>query len=123
MLLVKTYIDKSNIQGIGLFAGEDIAEGTAIWRFVEGFDFVISKSNFQDLPEITKEWILTYAYFNTKEGGYVICTDNGRFANHSLNNNITDCFDLSIAKRNIYKGEELTCNYFDFDETAKDKLL
>ena len=32
MLLVKTYLDKSPIAGIGLFAAEPIAAGTLVWK-------------------------------------------------------------------------------------------
>jgi len=33
MFLVKTYLDKSKIRGIGLFADEFIPKGTLIWKF------------------------------------------------------------------------------------------
>src|SRR6185312_11978 len=40
MLLVKTYLDKSAIHGLGVFAAERIRKETKIWRFVYGFDQV-----------------------------------------------------------------------------------
>ena len=38
MLLVKTYLDKSKVHGLGVFAGQSIRKGAKIWRFVYGFD-------------------------------------------------------------------------------------
>ena len=38
MLLVKTYLDKSRIHGLGVFAAQPICKGAKIWRFVYGFD-------------------------------------------------------------------------------------
>jgi SET domain-containing protein len=35
MLLVKTYLDKSAIHGLGVFAGEVIRKGAKVWRFVD----------------------------------------------------------------------------------------
>ena len=36
MLLVRTYLDKSSIHGLGVFADQVIRKGTRIWTFVEG---------------------------------------------------------------------------------------
>ena len=38
MLLVKTYLDKSSIHGVGVFAGETIRKDQKIWRLVYGLD-------------------------------------------------------------------------------------
>ncbi|MFH1649924.1 MAG: SET domain-containing protein [Candidatus Woesearchaeota archaeon] len=115
MLLVGTYLDTSKIQGIGLFAAEFIPKGTLVWRFTPGLDFVLKKKDLDELPEIAKSWVLRYAYYNKDEGGYVVCIDDARFFNHSETPN-TDNSDKAdtIAKMDIQKGEELTCNYFEF---------
>jgi hypothetical protein len=54
----------------------------------------------------------------TREGFVVLELDNGRFMNHSLQPN-TDFTrpDVGYATADIHPGEELTCNYFDFDRT------
>ena len=41
MLLIDTYLDKSPIQGIGVFAKNPIAKGTSIWRLDQRFDRLI----------------------------------------------------------------------------------
>ncbi len=45
MLLVKTHLGKSKINGIGLFADEFISKGKVIWKFTPGFDFVLTKKS------------------------------------------------------------------------------
>ena len=123
MLLVKTYLDKSKIQGIGLFSDEFIPKGTLIWKFVPGFDFVLTKKELNKLPKVAKSWVLHYGYYNKSEGGYVICVDDARFLNHSENSNTHDEDKKgTITTRDIKKGEEIICNYFEFDADAELKL-
>lgn len=123
MLLVKTYIGKSKIDGIGLFADEVIPKGTFIWKFVPGFDFTLKKQDLNKLPEVAKSWVLHWGYYNEDEGGYVICVDDARFFNHSENPNTDNTSkEGTIATKDIRKGEEITCNYFEFDADTKLKL-
>ncbi len=122
MLLVKTYLDKSKIHGIGLFADELIKKGTLIWKFVPGFDFVVNKKQIAKFPKTTKDWILQYAYFDGDEKVYSICVDNARFFNHSENSNTENKEDKTIASRDIRKGEEITSDYSTFDAEFKLKI-
>ena len=123
MLLVKYYLANSPIHGLGVFAGEDIPAGTIIWRFVDGFDYTLTTGEYEELPEKARQWIQHYGYYNPDEGGWVICVDEGRFVNHSIQNNISSIGDDSVANKNIPKGTELTCNYFEFDKSAEEKML
>ena len=41
MLLIDTYLDKSAIQGIGVYAKNPVAKGALIWRLDERFDRLI----------------------------------------------------------------------------------
>lgn len=123
MLLIKTYLDKSKIHGIGLFAAEFVAKGTRVWKFIPGFDIIINKNDFSKLPEAAKKWILHFGYYNEKEGGYVVCIDDARFLNHSDKPNVDGNDNYyTVTNKDIKEGEELTCNYFTFDATAKLKL-
>ena len=47
---IKTYIDRSGIEGIGLFAGEFIPKGTLIWK-PSGLDQVFSKEQLENLSQ------------------------------------------------------------------------
>ena len=44
MLMVKTKLGLSSIEGIGLFADEDIKAATITWRFIPGFDQLFSQA-------------------------------------------------------------------------------
>ena len=125
MILVKTHLDTSKIPdaGIGLFADEFISKGTLVWKFVPGFDFALKKGDLNKLPKIAKSFVLHYGYYNEDEGGYVICVDNSRFMNHSKNPNTTDTNIIgTMTIKDIHKGEEITCNYFEFDKSSNLKL-
>lgn len=127
MILVKTKIGKSNIDGIGIFAGQFIAKGTPVWRFCPGFDLKMSEKDLECLSEPAKQQFLKYAYLN-KDGTYILCSDDARFFNHSDNPNC-GCAGYSgddsvpdIALRDIKTGEELTCDYKSFDGDFEFKL-
>lgn len=128
MLLVKTRLAVSPIEGIGLFADEDIAEGTVTWRFVPGFDLLFSEADIEDLPETARDMLRTYTYLNPKTGMRVFCIDNARFMNHASDANTAGVHTegaiegYDVATRNIRKGEELTCDYRQFDGEAGSKL-
>lgn len=122
MLLVKTYLDKSPINGTGLFAAQDIPAGTVIWRFTEVFDLRYSKHVVDRWPESDeKSFLLKYAYLDG--WSYVLCIDDARFMNHSATHNTGNGDgEETIAIKNISVGEEITCNYFEIDDAAKEKF-
>jgi len=131
MILVKTKLGKSNIDGIGCFADEDIAKGTVIWRFVPGFDQEFSMEFVDRLPNFCRDQVVKYAYISKKTGNYILCTDDTRFFNHSENNNVKNLSakneqeGIDIAIRDIKKGEELLYDYSvfaDFDPELLQKL-
>ena len=84
---------------------------------------ISKKKQFNKLPKILKAWVLHYGYYDKQSEVWIICVDDARFFNHSDNpntDNITE--NETVAKRNIKKDEELTCNYFEFDADARRKL-
>jgi len=113
MLLVKTYLDKSAIHGLGVFAGELIRKGTKIWRFVEGFDHAYSPKQFAKLPKPAREFLKNYGY--RVDGEILFTVDNDRHINHSEDPNTYLKSGYAIARRNIRKGEEITNDYREFD--------
>ena len=125
MLLVKTKIGPSNIEGIGCFADEFISKGTKVWQFQEGFDSKIPKEEVEKLSESGKYQFLKYAYL-TDAGIYVLCFDDARFFNHSDNPNVVELDDgdqgINIAARDIQKGEEILCDYKFFDKDFEHKM-
>lgn len=121
MLLVKTRLGMSPIEGIGVFADQFIAKGTPTWKFTPGLDQLLSREVVEVIAEPMKSALLRYSYLDRKTGLYIYCLDNARFVNHADAANTrgdypdNDIFGRDIATRDIQPGEEITCNYSEFD--------
>lgn len=115
MLLVKTYLDKSKIHGIGVFAGEFIRKDTKIWRFVEGFDRFYSPKQHARLPKAARDFIKFHGY--RVDGEILLTVDHDRHMNHSDTPNTYLKGGYAIARVNIRKGTEITNDYREFDAT------
>ena len=125
MLLVKTKIKKSAIEGIGLFADETIPKGTLVQKFEPGIDIEISSEKILSLPEVARAAMLHFCYKHKLTGNYILCADNARFLNHSDTPNLSggdSPEEIDIALRDIQKDEELTVNYREFDADCDLKL-
>jgi uncharacterized protein len=121
MLLVKTTIGPSTIHGIGLFADEFIPQGTRIWEFTPGFDLKLSGAFLEHAPEPLQSWLHTHTYCSRQSHQYILCSDDARFFNHSDTPN-TESREvagedevITVAKRDIQPGEELTDDYRTFE--------
>lgn len=121
MLRVKTELRASPLHGLGCFAAQDVARGEVVWQFDAGMDVVLPASSLDSLPVTTREFLKMYGY--VLDGTMVLCSDHARHMNHSSDPNVIEIDDGSnVAARDIAVGEELTCNYFDFDALAGAKL-
>ena len=119
MLTVSTYLAPSAIEGLGVFTGEYIERGKLLWSLNPKFDIFIDPSEVKAYPPFLQDFIARYTYPHLERPGVVVLdSDNGRFMNHSLAPN-TDfrIFDKGYALFDIAPGEELTCNYYEFDPT------
>jgi SET domain-containing protein len=117
MMTVPTYVAPSAIEGVGLFAAAPIRAGDCVWVLNERFDVTLTSEELETLPELQRDFFERYAYRHmTRPGFLVLEFDNGRFMNHSGQPN-TDFRDphKGWAIRDIAEGEELTCNYAEFD--------
>jgi SET domain-containing protein len=127
MLMVKSSIKFSDIHGIGCFSAEDIKAGQVVWRLDSGFDVEISEEDLLKQPASVIDFFKTYSYGQTSNGKktYILCGDHARHMNHSDDPNVLEAGEgnaFNIAARDIKAGEELTCNYLEFDSDAKLKL-
>ncbi|HCS21299.1 MAG TPA: SET domain-containing protein-lysine N-methyltransferase [Bacteroidetes bacterium] len=130
MILVKTTLKESKIEGIGLFADEFIPKDTWIWRYQSGFDLEVKPAELENLSKEALKQFEKYAYLSRKSQNYILCFDDARFFNHSKNPNVSCLFDpdlndedICYATRDILKGEELTCNYRDFDAGESEDFI
>lgn len=113
--MVKTKIGRSSIDGIGLFADQFIPKGMTVWKYMPNFDLLLSKEEVDQLSEPAREQVYKYAHLDKKYGKFLLCSDDARFFNHSLNPNCDERRDdITTALRDIRVGEELVVNYQDF---------
>jgi SET domain-containing protein len=117
MMLVRTYLSNSTIEGIGIFAAEPIKAGDVIWRLEPNFDVLLTGQEIENWPAHMDDFLDRYCYAHREiPNTWVLELDNGRFMNHSdaPNTNFEE-FYAGYATRDVAAGEELTCNYFEFD--------
>lgn len=117
MMIVPTYVGPSEIEGVGIFAAAAITAGDPIWILEEKFDLLMPLDQLGSLPELQRQFIERYGYPHmTKPGVIVLEFDNGRFMNHSdVPNTDFRNAEIAWATCDIAEGEELTCNYAEFD--------
>jgi len=117
MMLVRTYLGPSAIQGLGVFAGEFISRGAQLWVLNPKFDVFVHPSEIEALPPHMQDFVARYSYPHLDLPGIrVVDCDHGKFMNHSDRPN-TDfrIFDKGYALEDIPSGVEITCSYFEFD--------
>lgn len=127
---MKTFISSSSTSGFGLFAGEDIENGTFIIEYVGEIISLLESERrgvFYDQKKISYLFGLRT---NNEEMDTIDATrlgNNARFINHSKNANIVAKQILSngmskigfYAKRNIKENEELFFDY-KYNEQTKE---
>jgi SET domain-containing protein len=128
MLLVKTFLAQSPIDGFGLFARQHIHAGTVVWNFDPRVDLLVETTHVEKLSPAFKEYFEKYSYLDSRVRKYVICGDDSRFVNHSYTPNLVGIYTvgreygIDIAVREIKRGEELTSDYSTFDADFGSKL-
>lgn len=120
MLLVSAYLDKSPIQGIGLFAKEPIAKGALIWALDLRFDRLIETALYESLTGPVKDYLDRYAYPHRPDPRFIVFeADDARYMNHADDPNCDfSKLDVAHALRDIAIGEEMTCDYNVFFENG-----
>jgi uncharacterized protein len=116
MLIVPTYIGPSPIHGTGTFAAAPIAAGATMWVFQPELDLIVPDGLVAQLPAPAQEFVRTYAFRSDYwPGGFVLCFDHSRFINHSATPNTDNRSEITVARRDIAAGEEITCDYGELD--------
>ncbi len=117
MMLIPTYVAPSRIEGVGLFAAENIPAGALIWRLEPALDRLLTKEDLAALPADHQAFVERYGYPYPHDPSITIIElDNGRFMNHSTapNTNFSDP-DTGFTRTFIPAHDELTCDYSEFD--------
>lgn len=117
MMMVRTYVAPSGVEGLGVYAEQDIEAGAVIWRLEPKFTVTFTPAELAALPEHMQEYVRRYAFpdFETA-GNLIVETDNGRFMNHSDDPNVDfTVYEFATARRAIKAGEELLGDYREFD--------
>jgi len=115
-LKVKTSIRPSEISGMGLFAGEDIPQGTVVFDWNAQIDQEYSLNYPDMLPLDVQEEFMDLA--SVDANGWFLAGDGAAYINHSDDPNISveegpisPAKRIRKANRNIDIGEELTMDY------------
>ena len=115
MLTVRTRVAPSSIHGLGVFADEDVAEGAEIWRFEPGLDLLLPRERLAELPPAGQFFMAMYSYESVDFPDRVVLSgDHARFLNHSDDPNTAIGHLVTLARRPILAGEEITCDYGAF---------
>ncbi|MEW6520850.1 MAG: SET domain-containing protein [Thermodesulfobacteriota bacterium] len=128
MLTIATYLDRSSLHGIGVFAAEDVARGRIVWEFNPLIDLEFTAEEWREIESkaapASFRHIRRYSY---KEGNrFYLCVDNAQFMNHSseVANVANDrSSNTMVACSDIRRGEELLCNYFEYCDSDDFNLM
>jgi hypothetical protein len=97
--------------GYGIFATKLIPKGTVVWTMC-GLDRQYTPQQAAEIDPIHYHHLLEYSYVDAV-GNLIFCWDHGRYLNHSCNPTNIDLgsADISMARRDILPGEQITCDY------------
>ena len=115
MFLINTYLDKSKIQGVGVFSKENVKKGDKIKEVRPEFELRFNSTNLPKMPLAFANFIETHGYQDCKDE-YVLSIDNEKYINHSADPSVNDD---GIALKNIKIGDEITVDYRDFDDNIE----
>jgi SET domain-containing protein len=115
MIVVPTFLNKSEIHGFGVFAKEFIPKGSKVWEFNPTFDIRFTEAEFEALPPATRQEVEIHLYQPEPGGVLYYESTMGKYMNHSREPNV-DFSEVGVgwATRDIQPHEELTCDYRHF---------
>ena len=117
MLLIDTYLDKSKIHGVGVFAKENVKKGEKIKEVRPEFEIEFNQHNLARMPLSFAKFIDTHSYERTLGSNILVMgIDNEKYLNHSTSPSVDD---NGVALKDIKIGDEITINYCDFDDSVE----
>ena len=129
--MVRTYIDKSHIAGVGVFAAEFVKKDTVVWKFHPAIDIIFTIEQIEELACLPmSEFIESHAIpIPFDADNYCLALDNANYINHSATPNLIRLNQqpgadmeniMEIAAQDIEKGTELTLDYYTQDHRTKE---
>jgi SET domain-containing protein len=113
---------------MGCFTNERIARGQVVWIYDPRLDLTIRQAALPAFPPAMQQFLLMYGYMEERDGEVLIilCGDHSKHMNHSDSPNLGSVLENGLAKnlalRDVEAGEELTCDYGQFDLDADRNL-
>ena len=122
MIIKKIILKQSDIEGLGVFADENIKKCDQICDYdsevAKKCEIIFSEKEVLSYPKNIRDFIIKYSYEEPLGSDTIIVSlDHEKFINHSKNPNISY---KGVATRNIAKGEELTYDYKEIDTDYKE---
>ena len=111
MILIDHYVAQSSIHGLGVFSAENATKGRLIWEFNPIIDREIPESKLSDLPSHVVNKIYRHAWYHPEIQCFWLGADGDYFMNHSETPAMEIFGKSFIASRDIFVGDELTCDY------------
>lgn len=111
MLLVKHTVTSSPIHGLGIFLLQPVAAGEVVWRYASTFDTELTAAFVASLPPEDADTVYTHAEYFPERAVFRLGNDADIFMNHSSQPTLLDLGDEMIAIRDLFIGDELTCDY------------
>jgi len=121
----KCFVADTGDRGLGLFLGVDVKEGDAIWEAnIENSLFltqenwkVFTASHLDDsyLSQGFYDACMMYGFYMGSFDSMLICFDNARFLNHSLDPNLADFETMNIFRYDLESRVELIDDYSKYD--------
>ncbi len=116
MFYINKKVKESKIDGLGLFADQDIEKGERIYKHSPDLDLQLTPEQFEALDKQEQQTIMHYGYIDKNTGSYRLDHDDVRFVNDSNNPNIgANQEGVIVALKDIAKNVELVQNYSDFE--------
>ena len=96
-------VQKSKIQGKGVFAGRNFRKGETVMRW--DTSVVLTKSDARKIPLKKRKYLVRL------NGMYILTKSPEKYLNHSCMPNTMEKDHCDVAIKNIRKGGELTTDY------------
>jgi hypothetical protein len=124
MILIDYIIKPSQLGGLGIFSNQLVNVGQIVWKNNSDSEMIISAEKFDVCSEYLKSIFRRYGYKTKGRDEWRLPLDDSRFFNHSLNPSIVENENgdyISISQINV--GDEVTCNYKEFDDGCGDFIF